>query len=348
MKAAVVREPGRIHLTQVSRPTYGPYECLVEILNCSICSGTDRHIVDHQFPLKDYPCILGHESIGRVIECGERVTSFVPGDLVLRPTAVRPGEKLDGFGSLFGGFAEYGVVADAAAITKAQQEGADELPLPPFANAQQTVPSDFPPHLAGALITMKETTSFLDLLGVGPGATVAILGSGVVGLSFVMAAKILQASKVIVVGRRDEPLKRALELGADGVVNNRKENMRDAIMAQTEGRGVKFVVEAVGHWDLLNEARTLLASSGKIGVYGVPTSPSGVLNQRGGPDIWSIHFIFPYEERMHERVLQAFYNGQLNLNSLVSHRLPFEQIEEGMDLVRSRQAAKVSIDIKNA
>ena len=344
MKAAVVREPGRIEIVDLDRPVPGPYECLVRILNCSICSGTDRHIVDHEFPIKQYPCVLGHESIGRVIACGEKVRYFKPGDLVLRPAAVRPGETLDGYASLFGGFAEYGLIADARALEEDTPRGAP-VKLPPFASAQQRVPDDFPVHLAGALITFKETLSFADQLGVSTGASVAVLGSGTVALAFVRALKLLGAAKVIVVGRRDEPLGRALKAGADAVVNTSRETARERIRDLTGGKGVDYVIEAVGDWSLLDEGRLFLANNGKIGVYGVPEAPSGVLSRWGGPGTWSIHFIAPREERVHQRALDAVRLGYVDLEWFVSHRLSLEEIEKGMELVRKKEAVKVAIDI---
>ena len=57
MRAAVVPEPGRLELVSIPEPTYGDYEALVEVLTCSICSGTDTHIVYDQFPWRAYPII---------------------------------------------------------------------------------------------------------------------------------------------------------------------------------------------------------------------------------------------------------------------------------------------------
>ena len=214
MRAAIVPEPGRIELVEIPEPKYGDYEARVEILACSICSGTDSHIVYGQFPWRAYPCVLGHESIGRVVEVGPAVRNLRPGDLVLRPTAVRPGETLGGYNSMFGSFAEIGIVADAAAIVADTPRG--ETPkLPPFATAQQVMPPDFDPDLAGAFITFKETLSFLQRLGVQVGKSVLILGSGTVGLSFALWGQADRAWPVIITGRRAEPLAAARGWGAD-------------------------------------------------------------------------------------------------------------------------------------
>ena len=112
MRAAVVREPNQIGVETVPEPAIGDYDALVRIVGCGVCTGTDRHILSGDFPwMAPYPFILGHESIGRVIEVGANVRYLTPGDLVLRPTAVRGGQTLNGVRAVWGGYAEYGVVA---------------------------------------------------------------------------------------------------------------------------------------------------------------------------------------------------------------------------------------------
>src|SRR5579859_5212605 len=102
MRAAVVRGQGQLTLESVPEPTIGEYDALVEILACGVCTGTDTHILAGAFPyLAPYPFILGHESIGRVVARGPKVRYLHPGDLVLRPVAVRPGETLGPYGSVF-------------------------------------------------------------------------------------------------------------------------------------------------------------------------------------------------------------------------------------------------------
>ncbi len=347
MRAVVVPEPGQITIADVPEPTYGEYEALTEILTCSICSGTDTHVIDGSFPAHQvYPCILGHESIGRVIACGPRVRNLKPGDLVLRPAAVRPGEMLGEYGSMFGGFAEYGVVADAEAIIADTPRG--QVPkLPHFATAQQKMPPDFDPDLAGMFITFKETLSFLYRLGVQPGRSLLILGSGVVGLSFTMAAKIIGAYPVIVTGRRPEPLEKARDLGADAVINTTVEDMAETVRAYTDGRGVDFAVEAVGNWEVLQSGMRSLADEGHIGIYGIAPERRATLDWSGTPSTWALRFIHPREENVHQQVLDQVRLGVVDLRRLISHTISLDEIAHGFDLVRRKQAAKVVVRIRS-
>ena len=93
MKAAVVESPGILRVKDVPRPDMGPYQALVEIIACATCNSTDQKLINGTLA-KDYtnfPGILGHESIGRIIKTGDRVRNYSIGDLVVRPVAIYPG-----------------------------------------------------------------------------------------------------------------------------------------------------------------------------------------------------------------------------------------------------------------
>lgn len=345
MRAALVPEPGRVELVSVPEPNYGEYEALVEILTCSICSGTDTHIVYDQFPWRAYPCILGHESIGRVVAVGEKVRNLKLGELVLRPVCVRSGEQLGGYNSMFGGFADWGIVADAAAIVADTPRGRPPK-VPQFGYAQQVVPADFDPDLAGAFITFKETLSFLQRLGVQAGRSVLILGSGTVGLSFTNAAKLIGAYPVIVTGRRPEPLEAACRYGADVAINVTEVNLVDAVRAATGGEGAAYAVEAVGDWDVLQNGIRALANYGQLGIYGVPATRQTMMDWSGTPGNWSLRFVQPKEEEVHDQVLSQMRLGLVDVGQMISHTLPFAELNHGLDLVRQKQASKVVLRMK--
>ncbi|HLZ09963.1 MAG TPA: zinc-binding dehydrogenase, partial [Chloroflexota bacterium] len=303
MRAAVVRGQGQLTLESVPEPTIGEYDALVEILACGVCTGTDTHILAGAFPyLAPYPFILGHESIGRVVARGPKVRYLHPGDLVLRPVAVRPGETLGPYGSVFGGFAEFGVVTDAQALIEDTPCGQTPK-LPPFATAQQVVPSDFDPIDAGMFITFKETLSWLHHLGPLFGRSLLVLGTGPVGLCFVRIAKYLGADPVLVVGRRDERLEIAVRLGADHGINTVRQATVATVRELTAGKGVDYLVEAIGDAELLAEAMGAVADQGNIAIYGVPPKLETTLRWTGMPSTWQLGFIRPREADAHALAL---------------------------------------------
>jgi D-arabinose 1-dehydrogenase-like Zn-dependent alcohol dehydrogenase len=71
MKAAIVTAPGKLEVQDIPLPVPGPYDCLVKIEACAVCSGTDTAVINDHFPSRaPYPLVLGHESAGKIIEVG--------------------------------------------------------------------------------------------------------------------------------------------------------------------------------------------------------------------------------------------------------------------------------------
>ena len=341
MRAIVVPRPGEAQVAEVAEPVWGEHDALVRVLTCTLCSGTDRHIVDGSFPGAVYPCLLGHETIGRVEAVGARVRHLKVGDLVLRPTAVRPGQTLSGYASFFGGFAEYGIATDARALIEDAPAG-QAAPLPAFARAQQVVPGDFPVEQAGAFITYKETLSALLDLGVRPNLSLLILGSGPVALSFILAAKRIGARPVIVTGRRPEALERAMAYGADATIDVTREDLVGRVRELTGGAGAAMAVEAIGSWVAFAQAVPALAAGGLIGIYGVaPERGRLTLDLSRRPAGLTIRFIQPREEQVHDWALEQMRLGLLDLAPQITHQLPFAEIGRALALLEARQAVKV-------
>lgn len=343
MRAAVVTEPGRIEVRNIPPPTIGDYDALVQIIACGVCTGTDLHILQGNFPwLVPHPFVLGHESIGRVIRVGERARNLREGDLVLRPVAFRAEDHGGELGALWGGYAELGIVADARSILE-DSGGSTSGRLPQFANAQQVVPSDFDPLDAGMFITFKETLSWIQQLGVIANKSIAVLGTGPVGLCFVRIAKFLGANPVIAVGRRQARLALAMQMGADATVDTSEGDLASAIRRLTDGRGADYIIEAIGNTELLGQAAHGLADGGELALYGVPPALETSLAWSGTAPNWKLRFIKPREEAVHELALDLVRLGFIDLKSFVSHVMPLAQIDEAFRRIVDKAALKIVI-----
>lgn len=342
MRAVVVRGPGEYGVEQVPEPRFGDYEALVRISHCGICSGTDRHIIEgpSRFPyMSPYPTILGHESIGTIVAKGARARYLSEGDTILRAMTGKVGE----FSSTFGGMAEYGIVTDARAIIEDAPKS--EAPLPHPMRYQQTVPASFDRAGVGTFITFKETLSAAQDFGVSEGARVAVLGVGGVGLCFVRACKLLGAEQVIAVGRRAAPLERALNMGADAVVNSREVDLAAEVRRLTDGLACTHVIDAVGDNDLLQQGLALLANGGRIGQYGVPATRRYTLDWGGAPGVASLHYIAPTEHRVHKQALDAVRLGFFDPMSMVDAVVPMSDVHEAFRLLESQEAIRVTLQI---
>ena len=125
MRAAVIEAPGVLKIWDIPQPVPGEYDALCENLYGATCTGTDTHLIRNTFPWGcTYPAILGHESIGRVIECGSKVRNLRVGDLVTRVSA--PADPTIGLSVSWGGFAQYGIARDHWAM---RADGRQAQPL---------------------------------------------------------------------------------------------------------------------------------------------------------------------------------------------------------------------------
>lgn len=343
MRAAVVVEPGRLEVLDVPRPTPDPYQALVRVEACSFCSSTDVKIAYGELPfVSQYPCILGHEGVGTVIEPGPKVRYLSQGDRVLRPPAVYPGDKLGDFFSGWGGFAEYACVVDWQAKVEDLQMRADQVGLWP--RLHQKVPPEMSAPGATMLITLKETLSSWQDMRLRPDSRVLVIGDGAVGLGFAYWAKILGAARVIVAGHHEDRLDRAVHIGADAVVNTHAHTLSHALAAcphTSDAERFDFILDAVGSGAAVEQALPLLAPAGVLAIYGVSSHLTANLDILRLPVGASILRASTDEPRVHTQVLQAWRLGLLKLNDFYSHVLPLEEAPRGLELLRTREAFKV-------
>jgi threonine dehydrogenase-like Zn-dependent dehydrogenase len=192
-------------------------------------------------------------------------------------------------------------------------------------------------------ITFKETLSWMYDLGPVARRSVAVLGTGPVGLCFTRIAKFLGAVPVIAVGRRDEALARAVALGADETVNTTRDSLAAEVRNLTSGHGADFIIEAVGDTQLMRQALPALADDGQLAVYGVPTETAALVERTGMPSNWQLRYLRPREESVHEQALDLLRLGFMDLRPFVTHVLPFGELREALELVRRREALKVSL-----
>ena len=261
MQAAIVEAPGRLVVRDLPLPVPGPYDVLTEQLYGGICAATDRHLIAGELPIPGiaYPLILGHESIGRVVEAGAKVRHLQPGDLVTRTGA----PALDGCQPFWGGFVEFGIARDVRAQ---QEDGVAEAEWAAFA-VNKLLPAGLDPAAATMMITWRETMSYIGRLGVAAGASVLILGSGGNGFAFAVLARLLGAGHVAMLGN---PHWAALAARAriDSFADYRDPAAADRLRADLPG-GVDLIIDAVGHRGGIEAVLPLLKPGGSIGIYGI-------------------------------------------------------------------------------
>lgn len=339
MKAAVIPAPNEIITQDVPIPHPNPWEALVKIDACALCNGTDTKILHGSFPgTSNYPIVPGHESTGIVLEIGAAVRRYKLGDRVLRPAADPPGMR-----SMWGGFAEFGLVGDPEAFHEANPGSPPDWRWA----MQQVVPPEIPAEEASILITLKETYSWLMRFDVGPDNRVLILGAGPVGLAFAHWAKFLGSPVVAVAARRADALERAMSFGANARIDLKVEDIVAQAMEITSGQGFDRIVDSVGSSDLLKRCMPLLSPGGHIGIYGIADATCQDFGEirvpRSGD--YTLRCFGPDEPVVHQDVVNFALSGTIWPAKFITHRLPLDEIRTAFDLVADRKAVKVVITI---
>lgn len=340
MKTLVVDSNGQLQVKQIPVPKYNSKQALVKMISCGIC-GTDSTIIKLGFkgiPLENYPLMLGHEGVGRVVEVGSEVTSFKVGDVVMLPFNDSDEELYGSLGSAWGAFSEYGVIHDKAAYAEGQ--------APEVAYAQQIVPDDIDPVDAAMLVTLREVYSSIIYFGVEENDSIVVFGSGPVAVTFIKLMKLMGIKSIIGIARSEAKKNLLLENGAANAFNSKECDIPKEIRTLYPD-GVKYVLDAVGSTDIMNQAMELIADRGEILCYGVPSHNRMQLDWSKAPYNWKINFQqMPYkheESEAYDRILEWIRAGEVNLKDFISDYFKFENILEAFEKYTQHQIAKKAI-----
>lgn len=339
MRAAVVEPGGLLRVREVPMPSYGPYEALVKLSYGATCAGTDQRLMEGKHPTPiPFPAVLGHESVGRVVETGAKVASFRPGDLLSRVGL--PAMPELGLGSCWGGFAQYGVATDWRAMER------DGLPRRMWdkARVQQVVPPDIPERWAPMIVTWRETYSYISRLGLGPGAQAVVIGSGANALAFVRHCACAGVRTVSVgsMGRSDL----ARSAGAGAVLDYKDPGLSEALRAACP-RGLDLILDGVGAHGTVNQALPLLNEGGQVAVYGWNSRDSYGLDPFRAGRSFRVYCGGYDEAEAHGAVIGRIRSGDLDASLWydTDHPVPLADIAGAYEGLRARKALKYLIDL---
>ena len=336
MRGLIVYGGGKLeYRTDIKKPELTDYTALVKTFACGICNGTDTKLIKgglHGY--ESYPAVLGHEAVGEVIAVGSKVSMYKKGDIVLRNGL----SVVQGYNSMWGGFAEYTQVVDNDALA------ADGLDNDIGTITQQIIPASLDKKDATMIITLKEVYSALKRLGFYAGASVAVAGCGPVGIAFAQLAKLMGASFVALSGHHDSRIAVAKKVGADLAVNAKQQNFVDAVK-EAHPQPLDFYIDAVGRTSNITQALSLIREDGIIGLYGIGVEEDKGIDWYTGPYNFKLHSVqwpIPTEEAaIHDELMAYVMNGSIDLKDYVTHTLPIEEYQAGFDLVNNRQGLKV-------
>jgi 2-desacetyl-2-hydroxyethyl bacteriochlorophyllide A dehydrogenase len=284
MRAWVLGNPGEVKLVEKPVPVPRRAEVLVRIDAVAICA-TDLEVIAHGSPAKvqgglpfNKNWTPGHEYMGTVAALGPGVDEYAIGERVtveihagcgqckrcrqgmytsclnygLNYGNVDKGHRANGF-TTDGGFAEY-VLNNLNTLIHVPDGMSDE---------------------EATLVVTAGTAMYglTELGGLVAGESIVVTGPGPIGLLGVAVAKALGAQPVILTGTRDNRLQIGRELGADHVINVRKENAVEAVQRIMKGKGVDYVLECAGAPNAIDEAARMVNRGGKICLAAFPHEP---------------------------------------------------------------------------
>jgi threonine dehydrogenase-like Zn-dependent dehydrogenase len=335
MKAVAVLRPGEVGVVDIPPPEPREYECLVRVHACGLCNGTDLKIIADEVGEEtvEYPCILGHENVGEVVECGGEVKYIEPGDTFLNPIGrLAPGTP---YGRMYGAMKDYAIVQDHRAmdelgVPKEEYDGAYTCPVPP----------EIDPADCGVILTLKEAYSALGNFGFEPGMEVLIYGDGPVGLAMTNFLRLRDAGWVGCIGHHDDRLSRIERVSApDLTLNSKEQDVKDVL----DGRLMDLVIDAVGATAIICEGSQLLKPGGKVGAFGVLSPRDAEISLLELKNHTSVHMLnWPYRENeTHDEIVRMALDGTIDLTDYYSHVMPAEQAAEAVRMVKSREALKI-------
>jgi L-iditol 2-dehydrogenase len=303
--------------------------------------GTDIKLIHCCFkgvPASVYPVMLGHEGVGEVVETGAEVKGLKKGDKVLLPFVDPDAEVFGDIGSAWGALSEYAVVNDAAAYPENQ--------APPAAYAQTVLPDDIDPVDAVMFVTFREVQSAITYFGIKPADSVVLFGCGPVGLTFIKLLALAGCKDIIAVDIVDEKLKAAKEYGAKISLNNKKDDLTQAVRALYP-TGVKYVIDAVGLPSVANQAMAILTDRGSVLCYGVLKKEEITIDFSKASYNWN--FICqqmpekPEEGAAHSQILEWVKNGKLIMRDFISDYFDFADSVEAYNLLLDGKIIKKGI-----
>lgn len=336
MKGLVVHAGGRLSIESLPIPQINDYQALVKTEACGVCNGTDLKLIHGTFKnFSDYPAVLGHEGVGRVVDIGKNVTSFKPGDRVLLPFL----EGMSGeYHSGWGAYAEFAVVGDAEAMTSAGISGFSEA-----YHAQQKIPEFLDSADATMIVTFREVLSAIKRFGFAENKSAVIFGAGPVGLCFIKFCKLLGLGPVITFDINDEKVSEAVSMGADYVFNSKKANVAEEVKKICPG-GVDYCIDAVGSNHLINQSMELIKYNGQICCYGISAELNMQLDWSKAPYNWSLNFVqWPAKQEeafAHRQIINWIEAGVLNPNDFISDVIHFDKIIDAFKMVEEGLARK--------
>ena len=326
MKAAVMTDIRKVEIQVKEIPSPKEDEVLVKVEYVGIC-GSDLHYYESgrigDFIVKP-PFILGHEAAGIVVNTGEKVKHLKEGDRV----ALEPGKTCGHCEACKSG--KYNLCDDVIFFATPPVDGVFQEYVAHEANLCFKLPENVT-TMEGALIEpLAVGLHAANQADAGLGKTAVVTGAGCIGLVSLLALKAKGASKVIVVDVVKKRLDKALELGADAVIDGSRQNTVEEILRFTDGKGQDIGIETAGSQITAGQ----LIKSAKKGstIVLVGYSANGEMTLPVGTVLDKeliFKSVFRYRN-IYPMAIEAVARGKINIKDIVTHTFLLDDIQNAL------------------
>ena len=327
MKEALLYEKEDVRIIDSPMPKVGPTDILLKVKAAKICPTDIRkyNLGSNDTRIRSLPMNLCHEYTGEIVDVGEKVKDY------------EEGMRVTGYG--FKGNAEYVKLGTVSSN-------------PYFVNAILELP-DNASYEEGAFTTpfAENLHCIIDSADLRFGDTIAIIGSGHMGLQQVNIAH-WSGARVIAVDLIQERLDMAKEMGADLVINAGEEDVVEAVKEFTDGEMANSSIATLGVPAVIQSAIDVTGEGARIVLFG--GAPTGTIMQFDPNNIHykerllvGIEGIGVGRGRRPERRVQALRHiasGKIDLNKLITHVMPMDDIVEAYEIMRRMEALTIVLN----
>ena len=346
MLAAVYHGPNDLRVEEVAMPKIGSDEMLIKVASASIC-GTDIRILhgNHRMYPEGTVRIPGHEVVGTIYELGEKVEGYQIGQKVFCAPNTGCGhcrQCTTGNNNLCSHYDAIGVTSDG---------GFAEYVRIPANSVRQgnIIPIGFSVDSAVAAL-MEPFACVLrgqNALRIQPGEIVLVIGAGPIGVMHTKLAKARGAGKVIVSEPIADRVDQVKRMGADMVINPTTEDLKKAVLEESQGNGADVIIVAAPVHAAQESALDLAAISGRINFFG------GLPKDR--PTINFDSNLVHYKElvitattacstadcRQAADIVNA---GVVDLSDVISRRFPLSEAFKAFTAAEDRKSLKIVLE----
>ena len=339
MRAAFLESVGQFVIQDLPMPKIQrPDEVLIQVKTVGVC-GSEVHAFSGTHPYRNAPVLLGHEMAGVVIETGEQVTDFKPGDRVIVDPQWSCGE------------CEYCQRGDINLCPSKKVLGTQVWPG--AFGEYITSPADSVFHLPDALSfdqgsLIEPLTVGVHLVrraNLGPGQSLVILGSGSIGGMVAGAAHAAGVAPIISVDIRQHCLDASRErMGATHDFLLPDPDLVEKVKALTGDQGADVVVVSADEPELVDLGLDLLKRRGTLVLVALLTEAP--LNFMGFKVISKEAHLIGSSMSNHADVYEAIHlaaTGQVDVSGIVTHHLPIEQAQRGMELAHTKDDNAIKV-----